>query len=78
MKSTIDPEQYYSIRQISLGEFLPWMTSHYALTSYMKSERGHEVFKPLIKQTKRHRKYLIKGSVLIDVIDKASKGEIVL
>jgi hypothetical protein len=76
MNPQINPEEYYSVRQLANMKVFPWMTSHHALTRYLQTEKGREVLKPVVRQTVAHTRYAIKGETLLEVLAKANKGEL--
>jgi hypothetical protein len=77
MNSQIDPNKYYSVRYLSTHKIFPGMASHFTLTRYLQTEKGKAVFKPIIKETDSHVKYLISGQVILDILTKAEQGTLI-
>jgi hypothetical protein len=74
MNQQINPEEYYSVRFLTDNKVFPWMISHHALTKYLETEAGKVLLKPVVRQTKSHTRYLIKGETILTVLELAQKG----
>ena len=72
----IDKEKYYSVNQIFQEELIPWFNSHVAITNFVESKDGSAILKPIIKQSKKRKAFLIKGEKIIELIKKAEEGKL--
>lgn len=74
-RDTIDPERYYSSFELFDNKILPWIRSRNTLTEILTSPRGIELFKPVLKVTRR---YNIKGENILNVLALADQGKLEL
>jgi hypothetical protein len=72
----IKPEKYYSASYIIRNNFIPWMGSIPPFIHLLETKRGQEVYKPIIKTTKKVTRYLIKGSTLLEILKQAESGKL--
>lgn len=75
-KETIQKEEYYSPSQLMRCNIFPWIKSTMTLMAIIKSEKGKELFKPIIRESAKNRRYYIKGEDILNVLDLADKGEL--
>jgi len=70
-----EANKYYSATAVMKEGFLgDWKKSRKSFTDYLRTERGQEVFKPIIKQNKKNETFKIKGQMILDVIDMIEQG----
>lgn len=72
----IDPEKYYSASKVIANGFFPWIKSTMTFTNMLNTERGVEIYKPIIRQAAKNKRYFIKGSTIIEIRELAEKGEL--
>lgn len=74
-----EKNKYYSsgavIKEGFLGE---WIKSRRGFIDILNTERGREVFKPIIRKSTKYTYYKIKGQTLLDVIALIDSGELIL
>ena len=75
----LDKNKYYAastvIRRGYLGD---WVKSVNTFLDILKTERGQEVFKPILKQGSNYMTYRIKGQTIMDVMKLIEKGDLQL
>lgn len=72
-----EKNKYYSAGAVVKEGFLgDWVKSRKGFIDILNSERGQEVFKPIIRQSTKYTYYKIKGQTLIDVLELIDKGEL--
>ena len=74
----IEPNKYYSVNYIATKKIIPTFFSHFTLTAYLETEKGRELFKPIIKKTSSYTKYLVKGEILLEILKKMEEGSLKL
>lgn len=71
-----EPNKYYSASAIINEGFLgDWVKSKSGFIQLLKTERGQEVFEPIIKQGK-YMSFKIKGQKVLDVMKLIEAGEL--
>lgn len=71
----IKPDKFYSATSLIKGEAFPWMKSVMPFIDMLNTEKGREIFKPIIRIGKRgDKRYFIKGSNVIEVNRLAEQG----
>ena len=71
----INPNKYYSLRQIFKLEIFTWIKSFTTLRRLVRRdiEKDTNLFKAIIVGQGRGTRYKIKGQILIDVLEKIEK-----
>ena len=77
-RQTIDSEEYYTPSELMVNNIFPWWESTTTLMSKIKSEKGMELFKPIIVLGKTNRRYKIKGENILAVLALADNGQLEL
>ena len=75
-RSSILSEEYYSPSVLMRNNIFPWIKSTMTFMSIIKSERGRELFKPIIKESNKTKRYYIKGEDVIKVLELADNGKL--
>lgn len=71
----INPEEYYSASEIVKNGWL-WMNTVLTFTTFLNTEEGRRLFKPIIIERGAVKRYQIKGSSIIEVLAEIEKGEL--
>lgn len=74
-KPNIDPNKYYSSRQVVMMNILPWrspLTFNFKLTD----KKWIEIFNPVVEQKKVNKRYYIKGENIIKFLKMAEEGKL--
>lgn len=71
----INPDEYYSASHIVKSGWF-WMNSVLTFTTFLNTEEGQRIFKPIISTKGAVKRYRIKGSALIDALVAIEKGEL--
>lgn len=71
----IEPEKYYSASQIIKNNWL-WMSTVLTLTSFLNTEEGKRLLKPILIERGAVKRYQIKGDAIIEVLELVEKGEL--
>jgi len=75
-KTELQPNSYYSATAIIREGFLGnWVKSRKTFTDLLRTERGQEVFKPIIRQGK-YMSFRIQGQTVLDVLKLIEAGEL--
>ena len=77
-KDDIKPDDYYSPSELMVGNIFPWMKSTMTLMAVLKSEKGSQLLKPIIRRGQRNVRYYIKGSDILHMLDLADQGKLEL
>lgn len=72
---TIEPARYYSVRQLSMMNVLPWR-SPMTIAKVLKEEKWKEIFQPMMYQKNNGLRIYVKGESLLKFLDMVSKGEL--
>lgn len=75
IKKRIDSKKFYSASAIINNGFLPWIRSAMTFIAIIKTPKGQELFKPIIRHVEKNKRYVIKGSDLLQAIEFIEKGQ---
>lgn len=75
MNYEIDPDKYYSARQVQQMGILPWKSS-VTINSKLSEEKWIKIFNPIVEQKKIIKRYHIKGEYLLKFIKLAEQGKL--
>lgn len=76
MRTDIDPEKYYSPSELMRENTFPWIKSIMTLMRILKSQEGEILFKPIIQHLGKNKRYYIKGGNIIEVLQRAERGDL--
>ena len=71
-------DMYYTPSHLMRSNLFPWVLSTMTLMAIIKSPRGKELFKPIIRQGKKNVRYYIKGADVLHVLELADQGRLEL
>ena len=74
-RETIKPDGYYTPTELHENGIFPWIKSKITLMEIINSAKGIEMFKPIVKVTRR---YNIKGENVIKILELADAGKLEL
>lgn len=76
MKKKIDPEKWYSLKDLSEGGMIPFLGARIArYRHFMLNRNGIELLKPVIMGSGKAKRYSFKGQNIIDFLKKAESGK---
>lgn len=70
----IEPARYYSVRQLSMMNVLPWR-SPMTIARVMKEDKWKEVFQPMMDQKKNALRIHVKGENILKFLEMAARGD---
>lgn len=78
MIENINPNEYYSLRQIIKNEYLPWIKSLPTLSKWISSvdTNGQPYLKSIIRGEGAGKRYYVKGSDIIQIINLSLEGNL--
>ena len=71
----IDPGKYYTASQVVKNGWTMW-SAVLSFTTFLNTEEGKRLYKPIIFTQGAVKRYKILGSSIIEVLEKADKGEL--
>ena len=71
----INPDEYYSASHVVKSKWF-WLSSVLSFTTFLNTEEGQRIFKPIISTSGAVKRYRIKGSSLIEVLTAIDKGDL--
>lgn len=69
----IEPSRFYSIRQLSQMNILPWRSAM-TIAKVLREEKWREIFQPMVDQKKNAVRMHIKGERILLFIESARQG----
>ena len=72
----IKREEYYSPSVLMANNIFPWIQSTMTLMALIKSDKGKELFKPIVKTGPKSVRYYIKGKNVLKVLELADSGQL--
>ena len=70
----IEPARYYSVRQLSQMNVLPWRSAM-TIAKVLKEEKWKEVFQPMLDQKKNALRIHVKGENILKFLKMAEQGD---
>ena len=70
----IEPERYYSVRQLSLMNILPWRSAM-TIAKVLKEDKWKEVFQPMMDQKQNALRIHVKGENILKFLEGVKKGD---
>lgn len=72
------PDKYYSPKQIFLLNVFKWIRSYDMIKRWVKKdiESGNTIFKAVKSGQGKGTRYLIKGSVILGIIEESKNGKV--
>ena len=74
MNERLKNNRWYSARFLITNNVFPWIRSLPTLVRWV--EANPELFKPIIKEGKTGKRYHFKGEVILELLQKAERGEL--
>lgn len=73
--SEIEPGKYYSASQVVKKGWTMW-NAVLSFTTFLNTDEGQRLYKPVMFTQGAVRRYKILGATVIEVLEKADRGEL--
>lgn len=70
----IEPDRYYSVRQLAGMKVLPWRSAM-TVAKALKEEKWRDVFQPVLDQKKNALRIHVKGTNILRFLEGVKSGE---
>jgi len=70
----INPDTYYATTTIIKYGWFPWIKHVLTLRKILLTPEGQEIYKPVVRVSGTRTFIKIKGSTILDVIQRAANG----
>ena len=73
---TIDPEKYYTLRQLKTLNLFPWLKSYYSYRKVILRDMQNEthLLNTVVSGEKTSTRYYVKGSAIIELQKQIKQG----
>jgi len=70
----IKPEGYYAASSIIRSGWFPWIKHVQTFRRMLETDEGKVMYKPIVRTAGKYTFYKIKGSTILEIIDRANSG----